>query len=480
MISSWSITRRIIAILALGCISLAVVGTVSYRSTDTLLETANKRAKARKILMDLNQVTADLDKAESGARAYLLLPQARFASQIGQASKTMDTTLSDLNTLVGSDAKARQSVDAIANLVHGRFAGLGKLLEARRASATRTGSEILEADSDDKTLEKLKQEFVEIDQIEKAALKAHDHEAVSAAQFVKSTVLWGSVLTVLWYSVTGFMLTRYIRASLGAAVSQLGTSANSIFTSAQQVSVSSHSLAQGASEQAASVEQTSACGEELDATTAQNVETARSTADFTNQVDVQLKSSASDLTQMVQTMDEIGNSSEKISKIIKVVEDIAFQTNLLALNAAIEAARAGEAGLGFAVVADEVRKLAQRSSQAAKDTEQLIAESVRRSSDGKKAVTQVSEAFKLIAENSGQITSRISQVKASSEEQAKGISQISKAMVQISTTAMNSAAIAESSSAASQDLNNQADALKRIVRSIKQVVEGGATPAGRR
>src|SRR5271156_3316875 len=123
---------------------------------------------------------------------------------------------------------------------------------------------------------------------------------------------------------------------------------------------------------------------------------------------------------MVQSMQEITGSSDKISKIIKVIDEIAFQTNILALNAAVEAARAGEAGMGFAVVADEVRSLAQRSAQAAKDTATLIEDSITRSREGKMKVDQVSFAIKVVTQDSTGVKILIDEVSLGSEEQSRG------------------------------------------------------------
>ena len=141
-------------------------------------------------------------------------------------------------------------------------------------------------------------------------------------------------------------------------------------------------------------------------------------------------------------------SSDKISKIIKTIDEIAFQTNILALNAAVEAARAGEAGMGFAVVADEVRNLAQRCAQAAKDTAGLIEESIAKSNDGKPKLDQVAKAIAAITEDSGKVKTLVDEVSLGSQEQARGLEQISKAIAQMEQVTQKTAASAEERSAA--------------------------------
>jgi methyl-accepting chemotaxis protein/methyl-accepting chemotaxis protein-1 (serine sensor receptor) len=174
---------------------------------------------------------------------------------------------------------------------------------------------------------------------------------------------------------------------------------------------------------------------------------------------------------MVVAMSEINASSEKISKIIRVIEEIAFQTNILALSAAVEAARAGEAGMGFAVVADEVRSLAQRCAQAAKDTASLIEDSIVKSSQGRLKVDQVAESISNITQQSVEIKTLIDEVSVGSQEQARGIEQIAKAITHMEQVTQSSPANAEQSAAA-QELNAQSATLLEVVGQLTAMVSG--------
>ena len=187
-------------------------------------------------------------------------------------------------------------------------------------------------------------------------------------------------------------------------------------------------------------------------------------------VDRRLRDGGHAVQAMVESMDGISASGARVSKIIKVIDEIAFQTNILALNAAVEAARAGEAGLGFAVVADEVRNLAQRCAQAAKDTAGLIEESLSKSKGGRESVDQVNVIFREISTSAGTVAELIRNVTAGGEQQATGIQQIAGAMAQMNQTTQTIAATAEESAAATSEMAAQAKTLEEVVSSLKELV----------
>jgi methyl-accepting chemotaxis protein len=263
---------------------------------------------------------------------------------------------------------------------------------------------------------------------------------------------------------------RFVNRELRRASSQLFEGAEQVTSAAAQVSGTSQTLAQGASQQAASIEETSASSEEINAMSHKNVENSQVAAGLVSQSQLKFAETNQQLEQMIIAMSDISSSSDKISKIIKVIDEIAFQTNILALNAAVEAARAGEAGMGFAVVADEVRTLAQRSAQAARDTAPLIEESIAKSKDGKLKVDQVALAIRSITEDSASVKTLVDEMTVGSQEQTRGISQVSHAIAQMQQVTQAAAASAEEGAAAAEELTAQAIAMKEVVSRLTTMV----------
>jgi len=260
---------------------------------------------------------------------------------------------------------------------------------------------------------------------------------------------------------------RTMSDNLNEMMLNIQTAADQVASGSRQISASSISLSQGATEQASSIEQLTASIEEIAAQTQHNAnnsneanqlaETARQTAIHGNN---QMK-------EMLTAMEDINTSSVNISKIIKVIEEIAFQTNILALNAAVEAARAGQHGKGFAVVAEEVRNLAARSANAAKETTELIESSIRKVEVGTKIANETAEALQKIVDDVARVAKLIHDVANASNEQAIGINQINQGIMQVSQVVQENSSTSEETAAASEQLSSQAQLLKTQVSRFK-------------
>jgi methyl-accepting chemotaxis protein/methyl-accepting chemotaxis protein-1 (serine sensor receptor) len=303
---------------------------------------------------------------------------------------------------------------------------------------------------------------------------AHDSAEAAAREAVNAKSWnWGvSVLAVLCGAAMAFFIVRSINRVLRQTVVELNEGAGQVASAASQISSSSQSLAQGASQQAAALAQTSSTGEEINSMAHKNAENSQSANTLVMHSQQEFAQTNASLESMISAMADIKESSDKVAKIIKVIDEIAFQTNILALNAAVEAARAGEAGMGFAVVADEVRNLAQRCAQAARDTAALIEESIARSNDGQVKVDHVAVAIRTITEESAKIKQLVDEVTLGSQHQSDGIDQIAKALIQMEQVTQQSAANAEESAAASEELTAQASTLMQVAHQLAILVGG--------
>lgn len=280
-------------------------------------------------------------------------------------------------------------------------------------------------------------------------------DAADAQRASMVKVFAGLVLGVLMLGLAAayFFSRAKVIKPLDAEFANLANGAHQVLSASGQLAGSSQSLSQGATEQAAVLQETSASMEELSSMTRQNAEHSNQAASLMTEVAHQVETSNGALSLMVKSMSDMQASSQQVAKIIKTIDEIAFQTNILALNAAVEAARAGEAGMGFAVVADEVRNLAQRSAQAAKDTAGMIETSMQRTAAGSEQVGHVAKAISSITSSVGEVKQLIDQVSEASRQQSQGIEQMATALQQIEKVTQTMAATAEESAAASEELS---------------------------
>ena len=269
-------------------------------------------------------------------------------------------------------------------------------------------------------------------------------------------------------------IARSVSGPLARTAADLAEGARQVIATSEQVAAASQGLSQGATEQASSIEETSAAMEEMASMTRKNAENTREASTLVAAVHQRVHDSQDALGDMVQSMSAIQESSQKVSKIIKTIDEIAFQTNILALNAAVEAARAGEAGMGFAVVAEEVRSLAQRSAQAAKDTAGLIEESISRSKIGSTKVEVVATAITGITTAVNRVKGIVDEVAEASQQQTQGLDQVTQALNQMEKVTQTTAATAEESAATSEELHAQAEITMDAIQHLMSMVGGVA------
>jgi methyl-accepting chemotaxis protein len=425
----------------------------------------------------VSELQGDLFRMRGAQRGVMLYSLAKAADR-AQSNKqdfearaaNVETVLGELKPLLVSE-KARQDVGSMQTELP-QVKGYFEQIATASMSGDSNGAMKINQEHSIASFDSLDVVAADLIEIQKQLMRASSERGAS----VSSRAHWMAYAFLLAALVLSpFVLLLILRTTrqLRSVAANLAEGAEQITSASSQVASSSQTLAQGASEQAASLEETSASSEEITSMTRKNAENSQSAASVMTEVDQRVTEGNRTLEQMVQSMQEITGSSDKISKIIKVIDEIAFQTNILALNAAVEAARAGEAGMGFAVVADEVRSLAQRSAQAAKDTAALIEESIGKSNEGSQRLEHVATVIRAITESASKVKTLVDEVNLGSQEQARGIQQISQSIAEMDRVTQANAASAEQSASASEEMSAQAEALQTIARELRTLVGGG-------
>jgi len=474
--ANWNLSKRLFMGVGSLVALLLISGFVSFvtgRSMKGQLDDATKRtARQLELALQLQRDGVSLSNMQRGLLLAALGGDQNAQTQTRQAITTLRT-----------DMKKRS--DEMHDLLEGWEEGL-RLVTELRSTGTEwdaTQEQVVKFVADGQAamawdvarqrsaplLTKLNDNTVRLTAMQNRLFA----EAIKSGDDSYRILLWliiGVFAASLGLAVVVRWVVKGILVTLRVATHDLAQGAQHVATASSQVASASQSLSQGATEQAASLEQTSASMEEIASMTRMNAENTHQAAGMMADAERQVHGANTALDAMVSSMSAIKESSDKVSKIIKTIDEIAFQTNILALNAAVEAARAGEAGMGFAVVADEVRTLAQRSAQAAKDTAVLIEESIAKANDGNQKVSLVTAAIAAITESSVKAKGLVDEVSVASRQQSQGIEQVSQAIAQMEKVTQTNAASAEESAAVSEELSAQAEEASSVVKRLMELV----------
>jgi methyl-accepting chemotaxis protein len=250
-------------------------------------------------------------------------------------------------------------------------------------------------------------------------------------------------------------------------LNRISLSSNQVSIGSNQIADGAQTLASGSTEQAATLEELSASVSGIAEKTRKNADRTKNASKLAEKIMKSAEKGTTQMANMITAVNEINMANQNISRVIKAIDDIAFQTNILALNAAVEAARAGEAGKGFAVVADEVRSLAGKSAESAKDTGELIANSIDKAQLGTEIANETAESLTEIVSGIRESNQIISEIAHSSEEQTESIGQINLGIDGVTQVVQQNSATAEQSAAASEEMSGQASTLESLVRQFK-------------
>ena len=297
-----------------------------------------------------------------------------------------------------------------------------------------------------------------------------DEIMVKSAQYTRRNVSAVGIIAFILLILSGYFITQKISASLRIISKRLNKSSEYVYAASLNISSACQMLAEGASQQAVSVEQITSSLEEVSSMSEKNADNAKHANSLRNNVNNAIQTAKSLMQETIEAMDRIKSKGENTGKIVKTIDEIAFQTNLLALNAATEAARAGETGAGFAVVANEVRNLAMRSAEAAKNTQNLIKDTINEIDAGSQLVIKTSDAFIVMTKINNQVADLIGEILVSSEEQSRGIVQVSIAANEIDKVTQQNAAGSEQSASTTEELRTQSIRLKKVVDELLSLI----------
>ncbi|MEM9445412.1 MAG: methyl-accepting chemotaxis protein [Verrucomicrobiota bacterium] len=448
---------------------------------------------------------------------YLSKSQEAYTEAFIKRGKEVKQELMDVEKLL--EHAKNHSISENDQKAYSHILGEVIKLEKLHDEFDKTGERLVEAKKNDNTSlvsdltqTVAKQEFdmrklfnnVINQEKEKTIASALETEAASReAQLVQ---IVGAVTALVVGLILAFFMGVQVNKSLLAISSRITNSTDSVNENSAELSRSCMSIADGASQQAAAFEETSASMEEISSTVNTNVEhvenskrladsalsSAQAGVDNMGQMKNSVEAISESSDELHKAMSDIKSSSESISKIIKSIDEIAFQTNILALNAAVEAARAGEAGMGFAVVADEVRNLAKRSADAARETSEMIEDANLKGSKGVEVSESILTKLQQVVSSTGKLETNLleiqnkvheannstAEIETSSKEQSVGITQVNEAITQMDQVTQQNAATAEENASLAQELSNEGRQLKGIIDDLNKIVlKKGSEPS---
>jgi methyl-accepting chemotaxis protein len=417
----WTFGKKVAAGFALSFVLLVGIGTVAYRSMNALTQTSYKVKHTHLVLEHIASVLSLLKDAETGQRGYVITGDEAFLDPYKQANGEIAQTVKELRELTVDNPNQQKRMDEAETVVAAKLSELKRTIEMRKNAGFEQTAKFIQAGEGKKQMDDLRRILAQMEQEERGLLKQRAEEVEAAATGAKSTILFGTLLSLLLVTAAGILITRSLTSQIGSAVGNVRSSSAELQATANQ-------QATGAKEQATAVSEITTTISELLVTSRQIAESAQRVAHIAEQTAGSAHSGQDTVEKahelitgirrqvdlVVSHMLDLEKKSQQIGSVLEIVSELAEQTNILAINATIEAAGAGEAGKRFTVVADEIRKLADRVGGSTKEIRALIEDvrsavntTVMATESGSKAVDAGSNQFGEVASSFQQIGSLI-------------------------------------------------------------------------
>ena len=449
----WTFGKKIALGFAVSSLLLLTIGVGAYRSTMSLMTTSLHVAHTHLVLEHIVHLLGLMKDAETGQRGFVITGQDSFLEPYAAAATAIPVALRELRELTADDPSSQSRLDAVEPLVAAKMAELKHAIDARRGGGFDAALKVVLSGEGKRYMDELRSQFDKMDIGERDVLRQRSEDVSATSNAARTTIVLGTVLSLIFVCIVGVVLTRSLSVQIGSAVRHIqsssaelqaastqqatgsreaATAMNQIATTISELLATSRQIAESAQRVAGVAEQTTGAARMGDGTV---VRTSDSISGIRRQVD-----------QVVGHMLELGKKSQQIGAVLDIVSELAEQTNILAINATIEAAGAGDSGKRFAVVADEIRKLADRVMGSTKEIRGLIDDvrgsvntTVMATETGSKAVDagarqfeEVTATFKRIAELIATTNGAAREIELSTKQQATAVEQVNVAIASVS------------------------------------------------
>jgi len=445
----WTFGRKIAVGFAISFVLLLAIGTVAYRSIESLTTTSYAVAHTHVVLEHIAGTLGQLTDAETGQRGFVITGDEAYLAPYDAAIGMLANGVKALRTLTADNPRQQRRIDAAEPLIQARLAVLKRGIELRRQGGPEAAIKLIQSGEGKKTMDDLRVLAEQMEREEKVLLKQRADEVEAASTGARTAIVFGTLFCLVFVTAAGVFLTRTLTTQIAAAVRHVQSSSTELQSAASE-------QATGARESSTSMTEITTTINELLATSRQIAESAQRVAGVAEQTaaaarsgDGTVQTANEAILSIRQQVDlivghtlELGRKSQQIGAVLDIVSELAEQTNILAINATIEAAGAGESGKRFAVVADEIRKLADRVAGSTKEIRALIDDvrgavntTVMATETGSKAVDagskqfgDVASAFKLIAGLVSTTTQAAREIELSTKQQTTAVEQVNLAI----------------------------------------------------